>query len=198
MLLVLVTGMPGSGKSVVASMLSRILDAPVYSMGDIVRREVARRGMELTVENIERVARELRREMGMAAVAKLLLHELQGVDAGIVVVDGVRSLDEVEVLRGAGRPCIVAVHASPLTRYRRMMARARRGDIDGWNSFRMRDMANLSYGIGGVIAMADYMIVNEAGPKELEASVARVAGEIRSGEGKGCSGGGGPPHGGPG
>ncbi|MEB3861812.1 MAG: AAA family ATPase [Desulfurococcales archaeon] len=198
MLLVLVTGMPGSGKSVVASMLARILDAPVYSMGDIVRREVARRGMELTVENIERVARELRREMGMAAVAKLLLKELRGIHASIVVVDGVRSLDEVEVLRGAGRPCIVAVHASPLTRYRRMMARARRGDIDGWNSFRMRDMANLSYGIGGVIAMADYMIVNESGPEELEASVARVAGEIRSGEGKGCSGGGGPPHGGPG
>ncbi|MCE4603280.1 MAG: AAA family ATPase [Desulfurococcales archaeon] len=197
MLLVLVTGMPGSGKSLVASMLSSLLDAPMYIMGDIVRGEVARRGLELTVENVEMVARELRREMGMAAVAKLLLHEIRGIEANIVVVDGVRSLEEVEVLKGAGRPCIVAVHASPLTRYRRMMARARRGDIDGWSSFRMRDMANLSYGIGGVIAMADYMIVNEAGPRELEASVAKVAGEIRSGKGEGCSGGGDPSHRGP-
>lgn len=198
MLLVLVTGMPGSGKSVVARLLSRLLDAPVYSMGDIVRREVSRRGLELTVENIERVAGELRRDLGMAAVAHLLARELKGVNSPVVIVDGVRSLDEAEVLGRLGRNCIVAVHASPRTRYKRMMARARRGDISGWDTFRMRDLANLSYGIGGVIAMADYMIVNEGSPEDLARTVERIAGELRSGEGKDCSGGGGQADGGPG
>ncbi len=189
-LLILVTGMPGSGKSLVAKGLAERLRAPIYVMGDIVRREVARRGLELTVENIELVAQKLREELGPAAVAHLLKRELAGEDSWVIIIDGVRSLDEVQVLSSYGKACIVAVHASPMTRYKRILARKRRGDAVSLEDLRLRDEKNLGYGIGGVIAMADYMIVNEGDLGELAKSIDEVARRIANEKGKSCSGGG--------
>ncbi len=194
-LIVAVTGMPGSGKSTMARRIAEIMEAPLLSMGDVVRREVARRGMEVTVENVEEVATLLRKELGRAAVAVLLARELGGIE-GPVVVDGLRSLEEARILSRHGRLCIVAVHASPLTRYRRLMARRRTDDIRGWEDLTLRDSKNLEYGIGNAIAMADYMIVNEGPLEEALEHARRIARMIIDEEGKNCSGGGGPSHGG--
>ncbi len=192
--IVAVTGMPGSGKSMVARMLAEALSCPVVSMGDAVRREVARRGMEVNARNVESVARELRERHGAAAVAYLVLGEVERMlsEVGCVVVDGVRGLDEVRVLGKAARVCIVAVHASPATRYERMARRGRAGETV--RDFRLRDEMNLRFGIGEVIALADYMIVNEWGLGELRLQASRVAGELRNARAR-CGGGGGQAHG---
>ncbi|MEB3780288.1 MAG: AAA family ATPase [Desulfurococcales archaeon] len=194
LLLIAVTGMPGSGKSSVAKAIAEILGAEVYVMGDVVRREVARRGLELNTRNLEAVASELRRLYGRSAVAKLLLEELRGLEAEYTVIDGLRGREEAEVFRSLGGLCIVAVHSSPLTRYRRLLARGRRDDIRGWDDFRLRDERNIEFGIGEVIALADYMIVNEGSLEDLRKASERVAVAIRDGKGKDCSGGGGTPN----
>ncbi len=188
--IVAVTGMPGSGKSLVASMLSEALSCPVVSMGDAVRREVARRGLEVNARNVESVARELRERYGMAAVAYLVLDDVrEAIKAnGCVVVDGVRGMEEVRVFRRVAPVCVVAVHASPATRYERMARRRRAGE--GVEDFRLRDEMNLRFGIGEVIALADYMIVNEWGLEDLRAQVERVAGELPDARAR-CGGGGG-------
>lgn len=192
-LTIAVTGMPGSGKSIVAQTIARVLKAPIYSMGDVVRREVVKRGLELTVSNVEKVATLLRQELGKAAVAILLFEEIKNIE-GPVVVDGLRSLDEARILAKRGNLCIVAVHASPYTRYRRLMARRRKDDIKSWEDLVLRDTKNLEFGIGAAIAMADYMIVNEGTLDEAEKAAIHVAERIRDDKGESCSGGGGPSH----
>ncbi len=187
--IIAVTGMPGSGKSTIARIIAGEIGARVYSMGDVVRREVVRRGLPLTVENVERVAEELRRELGRAAVAILLARELEGVEDPIVV-DGLRSVDEARVLARLGRVCIVAVHASPLTRLRRLLARGRVDEVRGWRDLRLRDRKNLEFGIGEAIALADYMIVNEGSIEEARSQAVAVARRVMESEGAGCSGGG--------
>lgn len=184
MLIVAVTGLPGSGKSTVSLELSRALQAPLYVMGDLVREEVKRRGLPLTAENVELVATELRKAYGRGAVGRLLLERLRGVSADYVVVDGVRSPEEVEILRGLAPTCVVAVHAAPAVRLRRYLSRSRQGETDV-NSFSLRDRKNLEYGVGEVIALADYMIVNEGGLDELRSQVASLAEVIRVGGWKG-------------
>ncbi len=183
-----VTGMPGSGKSIISRVLAKALNARIYSMGDIVRREVTRRGLEVNVRNVEQVATELREELGKAAVAILLAREFK--DEDTIIVDGLRSLDEVAVFSKYGRICLVAVHASPYTRYRRLMARGRVDEVKGWEDFMLRDRKNLEYGIGGAIAMADYMIVNEGSIEEVQSIAYRLAEVIRDEKGANCSGGG--------
>ena len=187
MIVVAVTGMPGSGKSTVARVIARRLGYPLLVMGDVVREEVARRGLELTVHNIEEVARRLRELRGPGAIAELIVEKAKTLNAQGVVVDGVRSLDEVKVLSSLGRVYIVAVHSPPNLRFQRMISRRREGDVSGSEEFRFRDEANLRLGIGDVIALADYMIVNNSTLEKLVEEAERVAGEIEN-EARGCSG----------
>ncbi len=175
-LIIAVTGLPGSGKSVVAEAIASELGAPIYVMGDLVRKEVLRRGLELSYENIERVASELRREMGEAAVAELLSKELEGVD-GPVVVDGLRSLKEAELLRSRGwNVVVVAVFSPRRLRAERLQSRGRVGESgDVIRLIEVRDKANIAFGVAEAMALADYMIVNTSTLEDLETEARKTA-----------------------
>jgi len=166
-ILICVTGMPGSGKSVVSRIISTILNAKVISMGDVVREEASRRGIPQDIMSMTKFAEELRRKYGKDIVARMTLKYIEDRGlSGIIIIDGVRSLDEVKVFNSYGKVIIVAVHASPKTRYERLRSRGRGDDPKDWNEFLVRDNRELSFGIGNVIALADIMIINES--KSLE------------------------------
>jgi len=65
---------------------------------------------------------------------------------------------------------VVAVHASPRTRYERLISRGRSDDPKNWEDFAERDLRELSVGIGNVIALAEEMLVNEGSVDELKAA----------------------------
>lgn len=175
-LIIAVTGLPGSGKSVVAKIIASELKAPIYVMGDLVRREVLRRGLELSYENVERVANELRREKGDAAVAELLSEELKSVE-GPLVVDGLRSPKEAELLKSKGwNVVVVAVFSPRRLRAERLRGRGRVGESgDVWKLLEVRDRANISFGVAEAMALADYMIVNVSTLEDLEEEAKRIA-----------------------
>jgi len=186
-LIVCVAGMPGSGKSVFSRTAAE-MGFPVLVMGDVVREEAARLGLEPTPENLSRVARMLRERYGPDVVAVRTAEKMRGLE-GLVVVDGVRSLDEVRVFRRMGRVVIVAVHASPRTRFRRILARRRPGDPSTWEEFVARDMMELGFGLGSVIALADYMLVNEGGLEEFRREARRLLEVLARGVREGGGGG---------
>jgi dephospho-CoA kinase len=159
-IIVLVAGMPGSGKTVF-SRVAYEMGIPVFTMGDVVREEAARRGLEPKPKVLTELAKKLREEHGLDVVAKRTLAKVEKSCSKVCVVDGVRSLVEVEVFRRAGKVVIVAVHASPATRFKRLRARGRPGDPTSWEDFRLRDSTELEFGLGDVIALADYVISNE-------------------------------------
>ncbi len=169
--IIAITGMPGSGKSTVSEIVSKLLGCPLVSMGDVVREEVKKRGLPLIPEAIEKVAQDLRKEKGPNAVALLTLDKIINFFNNkylCVIVDGVRSLDEIEVFSKHANVCIIAVHASPAVRLERLLSRGREGDISSLQEFKMRDRANLKLGLGNVIALADFMIINEGDLGDLE------------------------------
>ena len=81
-----------------------------------------------------------------------------------VLVDGLRGRAELEVFRKAFGEAlvVVAVHASPKTRHERMLRRKRLDDALTIDAVRARDLRELSWGLGDVIATADVMLVNES------------------------------------
>ena len=177
-----VTGLPGSGKGVVCE-VAKELNIPCFTMGDDVREEARRRGIPLTSDNLNKLATELREVEGPDAIARRtylrIVDKLRISQVKLIVIDGVRSLHEVEYFkRKLGDVRIVAVHASPTTRYRRILERSRPGDPKNWDEFRRRDITELSWGIGEVIALADYMIVNEGDLESIKREVRRLLEEI--------------------
>jgi len=157
----LITGMPGAGKSIISE-IARRMGVPVYTLGDFIRREAVKRNLALTDEELGRLAVKLREEMGKGAVAILAVKEFAKEGVDICLIDGVRSLEEVRVFREYfNEVVIIAVHASPKTRFTRLARRGRPDDPKTWDEFVRRDYRELGFGIGNVIALADVMLVNE-------------------------------------
>ena len=169
-----VAGMHGAGKAVIKSS-AESMGYAVVVMGDEIREETKRRGLEPTPENIGRIMLQLREEEGPVAVANRCVSKIENAKSDIVFVDGLRSLDEVAMFRRhfAGFS-LIGVHSSPETRFQRLSKRKRSDDPLGWDAFCQRDLRELSVGQGDVIALADHMIVNEGTYEEFKAEVHRV------------------------
>jgi dephospho-CoA kinase len=173
-LVVGLAGMPGAGKSVVVN-VARAGGYGVVVMGDEVRDEARRRGLEPTPENLGRIMLELRRLEGETAIAKRCVPKILAKAEGKVIVDGIRSLAEVEEFRRHFQKfALIAVHASPETRFRRLFHRHRSDDPKSWEIFYERDMRELSVGLGNAIAMAEHMIVNEESLETAKKQAAKI------------------------
>lgn len=175
-LVVGLVGMPGAGKSVVVN-VARAMGFGVVIMGDEVREEALRRGLEPTPENLGRIMLDLRRLEGAAVIAKRCVPKINGKTENKIIVDGVRSLAEVEEFkRFFPNFVLVAVHASPETRFKRLFHRRRSDDPKDWNIFHERDMRELNVGLGNAIAMAEHIIINE---ESLDAAKRKAAEVLR-------------------
>ncbi len=176
--LVGLTGMPGSGKSVVAN-VARRMGCAVVVMGDEVREEARRRGLRPSPEGLGELMLKLREEEGPASIARRCIPKIEGAERRVVIVDGIRSLSEVkEFKRRFPSFTLVAVHSSPDVRFKRLFNRRREDDPECWKAFEERDLRELKVGVGDVIALADYMIVNEGSLEELKAKARGILKEV--------------------
>ncbi len=169
--MLLITGMPGAGKEEVIRAIIP-LGYEVLRMGDVVREMAKERGIE--PDRIGDFANAQRKEHGPYIWAERTAERIK--DPEKTLIDGVRSLEEVEIFRKKGDVTIIAVHASPGTRYERLKRRGRGDESDSIEKMLQRDMRELSWGLGNVIAMANIMIVNEGSLEELREKVKEVIG----------------------
>lgn len=170
-MIICITGMPGSGKSIVAEQAATI-GYKVISMGDIIREEAKSRGIKASPRSLGALMLRLRREKGKDAVAKRCLLRAQG--ENLSIIDGVRSLNELSFFRDNSSICLVAVHASPATRYKRLLKRGRVDDPKDYVTFQKRDDRELNVGIGSVIALADSILINEGSVGDLKRSAMKL------------------------
>jgi dephospho-CoA kinase len=170
-----IVGMAGSGKSEVARVIENYGFIKIR-FGDITDSEIEKRGLELNEENERYIRQQLRIEHGMSAYAKLNLPRIDSLlKSSNVIVDGLYSWEEYILLKNryGDNFTVVAVWASPDTRYERLAKRSVRpltlaeaasrdkSEIEGINK-------------GGPIAMADFTIINEASLEALERETERV------------------------
>lgn len=156
-----VTGLPASGKAVFAE-VSKSIGYTSVVMGDIIREECQKRGLEVNRTNSNKVMVELRKDKGDDVVALMTLERVERLynqGKRKIIIDGLRSVTEADIFRKKFKHFeIVAIHASPRQRLERVKLRGRFDDATGMSSFLQRDKVELSVGIGDLIALADYMI----------------------------------------
>lgn len=172
--IVAVTGMPGAGKSTATKALVEKGWKRVV-MGDVIREETRRRGLSPDAKSTGEVMKALREERGEAAVAELCLEAVRRSGSEMVVVDGIRSMSEVETFREKAVVLLVGVHASPQRRFTLLKERGRSDDPMTKEMFEARDQRELGVGIGRAIAMADEVVSNEhSTPEKLESAMADI------------------------
>ncbi len=175
-----ITGLAATGKSEAANMLGDLLEAKSHSLGDVIRSEVQKRGLEATGANLDRVSTELREEHGAGIVASRLAGELQDSDETMVtIIEGIRSPAEIEVLRAelSDSFVLLGLHASKQTRINRLLDRGRSDDT-GAEAIEQRDEKESGFGVREALGMSDYIITNEGSLQDLEREVERALGHL--------------------
>ena len=181
-------GMTGSGKSTAADCLID-LNWTYIRFGQVTIDKLRERGLEINERNEKMVRESLRIESGMGAFATLSLPAIQkGILANNVVIDGLYSWTEYDILRDAfgDTLSVVAVYSSPATRYARLQNRtsdafdtAHKMRPLSAEDARKRDYAEIeNIEKGGPIAMADYTVVNEQSAGDLKSQVLAIIEDI--------------------
>jgi dephospho-CoA kinase len=180
MKVVSIVGMAGSGKSEVARRFSD-KGFTAVRFGDVTDEEVKKRGLELNEKNERKVRELLREKYGMTAYAQLNLPRIEAArQHGDVVIDGLYSWEEYAYLKThyGDDFMVVAVWASPRTRYSRLSSRQNRPLTFGEAA--SRDWAEIeNINKGGPIAMADFTIINESSLVDLKKEAERIISRLR-------------------
>lgn len=190
-------GMPGSGKSV-ASDVARNMGLKVVVMGDIIRQEAARLGIEPSDENLGSIGNILRAKEGPEAVARRTLEAAS--EEKIAVIDGLRSKVEADFFRANAEEFhLVEVIAPADARMKWIVSRGRSDDPgararsgerdskivascrDGRNgnlniaeAIERRECRELGWGMCEAMKEADLRLHNEGDLEEFRASVRKL------------------------
>lgn len=151
--------MPGAGKSTIVSKLKE-QGYQAFNLGDGVRAEAKRRNLEPTGENLGKLMLELREKNGPGAVAELIKEPIQNSNHEIIIIDGIRSIHEINILKETGNLKLLAVEASSNTRFNFLSERKRSDDPLTREKFEERDNREISVGLQEIIKLADESIEN--------------------------------------
>jgi len=180
MVVILLAGMPGAGKEEFLKVPNE-KDYDIVRMGDVVREQAEMADLSEEEMSIGEFANRERKEHHDGIWADRTLIK---VSKEKTVIDGIRSVEEVSIFRSEiekDAP-IVAIHSSPKTRFERLKDRGREDAPQTRKEFHERDMRELDWGLGKVIARADWMIVNEGTLSEFQEKAEHLLDDISSKE----------------
>ena len=156
MIIFIIVGMPASGKNC-AKDYAKAKGYPYFATGDIIRMEVAKRGIEANAENMGTVSTEMRGADGLGVTRQALATALSQ-NSPVVFLEGMRSWPEIKLIKENTDACVIAFLAPRKLRLERIMSRGR--SDDSADAFDARDMREVEYGTAVPVALADYYILN--------------------------------------
>lgn len=159
------TGSKASGKGAVADFLKKD-GAAYFSLSDIVREEATKKlGKKWDIKDLQDIGNELREKEGPGVLAKKLFKKLQ--KRNYSIVDGIRNLGEIKVLRTLQNFYLIGVDAHRQTRFERTLSRGRESDPKTLEEFLITDNRDQGYGesstgqqVGKCMDDSDYMLFN--------------------------------------
>ena len=152
-------GLPGSGKSTIIKAIEDL--GKVITMGDVIRNEAKKRGLEPTDENLGKIAKEIRVAGGPDIVAEKCVELIKEQKSDVIFIDGLRSMAELKVFRKSWKFPVIAALLNEEERFKRLASRGRSDDPKTIEDLKVRDDREIQFGILEVIDKAEYTISNE-------------------------------------
>jgi dephospho-CoA kinase len=175
--IIALVGMPGAGKSTLVDFL-HAKGLPSVYFGGITVNEVKRRGLEVNETNEKAVREDLREKEGLGVMAKRIIPEIESLfEQGYptVVADGLYSWTEYKIFKERfGKDVLIISVAAPRNiRHKRLSKRPVRPlNEEQVTGREYAEIENIEK--GGPIANADYTILNDTTPEEVEANLEAI------------------------
>ncbi|MFH1306136.1 MAG: deaminase [Candidatus Micrarchaeota archaeon] len=177
-----ITGKNCAGKDSIAQYLQEKKGFHVLSLSDVIRDELADKGMLITRENLIEKANQMRKMLGAGILAKKVVEKIErGLNYVIV---SIRNPKEVAELRKLDEFNLLHVDADARIRFERMKKRQREGDPQTFEAFLYLETAEAKnidpskQQLDEVINMADGKIENNTSLQRLYESVDVVLGQF--------------------
>ena len=179
MKVIVILGLPLSGKTTHAKILVDELNIPLVETGTFVYKAVAERGLEPIPENIVKVAGECKSQSDSYFTERALEYAIDNhKDNQAIFMSGVKAQSEVDYLvnaMGKENVFLISFHASADTRHARLLNKDRKEEstkagakgvedvamANDKSRFDLRDNKELSYGLGRLMALAHFVIITE-------------------------------------
>lgn len=168
-LIIGLVGLPGSGKGTLAKLLQENYGANIFRFSTVLSDILKRLNLKQTRENMIDLSEILRKQFGEDVLAYAIENDAIHADSEIVVVDGVRRLDDLAALEPLPYFKLIAITAPPELRYTRMMSRGEKsGETTmSWETFQQQEQAPTEITIPAVAARAWKTIDNSGTTEEL-------------------------------
>lgn len=127
------TGSFCSGKDTVADYLVKEKGFTHYSLSDVIRDEIRRRGQQVTRDTLVKTGTELRTRYGYQVLARRVLRKLK--KGKNYIITSIRHSGEVAALRKNKGFRLIFVDAPSRVRFNRMTARKRENDPSTYRDF---------------------------------------------------------------
>jgi len=171
-------GQNGSGKDEVLKHLRAKHGVPFLSTGDAVREIASKEGVEQTRENLGEISNRYFREFGKGCFVKLLADKVRHSGWKIAGISGIRSLDDVSILKGIFDKDFILIHvyiSDPHVRYSRMARRGEGRDPHSYEEFLRQDRAEEElFALKEAEHRANYSISNDGTLDDLHQEIDRL------------------------
>ncbi len=178
-LIIGLAGKIGSGKTAVAAYITEKYNAPVYRFSQILLDILQRLHLEPTRENFQGIGACLRNGMCESVVVNAMRKDLEKEKAAIIVIDGIRYLNEIDMLRTFEHNILIGIDAPPETRYTRCVERKEKGEErKSFEQFLDSENQETERQLSKVLEKADHKIDNTDNKEELMKRIDDILGKV--------------------
>jgi dephospho-CoA kinase len=176
-MIIAIAGTHGAGKGTVVDYLKG-KGFVHLSARELIKEEVAKRGLEPTRPNISATVTDMRNTISPLWVVETLLARAQA-QGGNVVIESIYTLAEVDYLRSRGA-IVLAIDADVEKRYERIVGRGSETDHITFGEFKAQQEKELastdpnSQNVQAVMQVADHLIVNNDSTENLFEQVEKL------------------------
>ncbi len=161
-------GRMGSGKGFVADYLCENHNASKHTISSILVDILKRLHIPVKREYLQKLGASLRSELGSEVIVTALKGDIEKDNSDIILIDGIRYANEVEMLRTFKNNLLLSIDAKPEVRYKRCVLRGEKGENKiTLGDFLANENRETEKYIGEVMKDADYAVNNDGTRDEL-------------------------------
>lgn len=162
------TGNMGAGKTVASEYLHKRYGADQLRFSQILMDVLDRLYLPKDRKNLQILGEVIREKFGHDVIVNAFKEDLKKSRAEMVVIDGIRYMNEVDMLRSFKNNILLFINAPPEIRYQRVVGRAEKGeDKITFEEFLEAERRGTEKHLPEVMEASDYVIDNSRKVEDL-------------------------------